>query len=177
MDPISIAGAILSFTGLGDWVSAKLGGVIGNNAASKVIDIAKVVTGIADPAKIEEQLRADHQMAADLRNKLMDNEQEIIRLQYADIANARDSYKVHNEQADKIAARVMDVNLPAIVALLITNCLIVYFVTNPAVSLAIGNIIGASVQALWQERQSIIGFFFGSSVGSKEKSRILESAK
>jgi hypothetical protein len=179
MDPItiSVAASLLKASGLGGWLADKLGGAIGEKAASKVIGIASAVTGLQNPEEIEAKIRADQQMADALRNKLIDNEQEIIRLQYADLASARDMYKSHNEMADQIANRVMAINLPAIVILLIANCLIVHFVTNPAVSLAIGNIIGASVQALWQERQSIIGFFFGSSVGSKDKSRILEQSK
>jgi len=173
MDPITLAAGILSATGLGDWLGDKLGGIIGAKAADKVIDVAKAVTGLQSPEEITARLQQDTQLAAQLRVKLIDNEQEIIRLEFADRADARGMYKVQHEMADRIANWVMKFNLPAIVILLIANCLIVHFVTNPAVSLAIGNIIGASVQALWQERQSIINFFFGSSQGSKDKARAL----
>jgi len=173
MDPITVAAGILSATGLGDWLGEKLGGIIGTKAAGKIIDVAKVVTGAQSPEEVTARLQQDAQLAAQLRLKLLDNEQEIIRLEFADRADARAMYKAEHGMADAIANRVMKFNLPAIVILLIANCLIVHFVENPAVSLAIGNIIGASVQALWQERQSIINFFFGSSQGSKDKARVL----
>jgi len=113
----------------------------------------------------------DGEAADALRNKLIDNEQEILRLEFADKADARSMYKTYHDMADRLAERVMTWNLPAIVLLLICNGLVIGYVKDATLSLAIGNIVGGSISCLWQERQQIIGFFFGSSVGSKEKSR------
>jgi len=169
MDPITLAAGILSATGLGDWLGDKLGGIIGAKAADKVIDVAKAVTGLQSPEEITARLQQDAQLAAQLRNKLLDNEQEIIRLEFADRADARAMYKIEHGMADKLAHQVMLFNLPAVVLLLLANCLVVYFIKDAAISLAVGNLIGGSISYLWQERQAIINFFFGSSQGSKDK--------
>ena len=49
------------------------------------------------------------------------------------------------------------------------NALALCFIKEATIAVAVGNVIGASIQALWNERQQVIGFFFGSSLGSKMK--------
>jgi hypothetical protein len=74
-----------------------------------------------------------------------------------------------HKMADKIADRVIMWNLPAIALLVGANVGVVSFVENPVIAVSVGNIIGASIAYLWNERSTVINFFFGSSQGSKDK--------
>lgn len=105
MDPILAAIALLKATGLGGWLTEKLGGLINEPAARKVIDVARAVTGIKDPAAMLEQLQADAALAGRLREKVMDNEQDIVRLSFADVANARAMQVAALQQGDEFAKR------------------------------------------------------------------------
>lgn len=81
-----------------------------------------------------------------------------------------ETYRVNSTQSDKIADQVIKMNLPIIALLTIINISLVYFLQDKATLIAIAsNIIGVVIGKLLGERQSIINFFFGSSVGSKEK--------
>lgn len=170
MDPITIASLILTQTGLGGWLKDKLGGAVGTTTADKIVAVAQAATGVtmtsdSVPALSPEQVQA-------IKDKLVDNEQEIIRLQFADVADARATYRAGDHtMADKIAATIMSWNLWAVVGLIVANCLIVYFIKDPSIALAAGNLIGGSIMNLWQERQTAVGFYLGSSIGSKLKDR------
>ena len=92
---------------------------------------------------------------------------------YQDLSNARAMYGQQHQNADRIARQIMTWNLPAIVALVAANCAAVYTIDNPTIAVALGNIIGASITYLWNERSQVVGFFFGSSMGSKDKQEML----
>ena len=56
--------------------------------------------------------------------------------------------------------------------------LLVYFLQDNASLIAIAsNIIGVAIGNLFNERQAIINFFFGSSIGSKEKDNEITKIK
>ena len=42
-------------------------------------------------------------------------------------------------------------------------------IKEPTAAVTAGNVIGASIAYLWNERSQVVGFFFGSSIGSKLK--------
>jgi hypothetical protein len=87
-----------------------------------------------------------------------------------DRQNARSSYTVHNIQADKIADRVMRFNLIFIFAVLLINVGAVYWLKDEGTILAIiGNVLGMVLKGLFDERQTVTAFYFGSSMGSKQK--------
>lgn len=179
MEPITIVSSALSIlkaTGLSSWIGEKLG--IGESSANKIVEIAQAVTGTSDPEKALEAMSQSAAAQVEVRNKLIDNKQEIIRLQYQDRSDARDMYKnSDHKKADDIASVIMKYNLPLIVLLLVANVVAVQFIQNTAVAVAVGNLIGGSVAAMWQERQQVVGFFFGSSIGSKDKTKALAGAK
>ena len=95
------------------------------------------------------------------------------QMEAEDRKSARDSYKVHHEQADKVAQSIMARNLPTIFILVIVNVTSVYaaeyFKLPTGVLAIISNLIGVVIGQLLAERQSVVGFFFGSSLGSKMK--------
>jgi siderophore synthetase component len=87
-----------------------------------------------------------------------------------DLESARDAYKVNPDQANKTASHIMRYNLVIVFLLVIINCLAVYFLWNEAAMLAIAsNFIGIVMNSLLSERSAVVGFFFGSSLGSKMK--------
>ena len=176
MDPITIAGsamAIARAVGLSGWLEDKFDGKPGAKAAAKIIDLATKVCGGGPPEEILERLQHDAEAAAETQRELLRWEQELVRLQLADLADARQMYGNQSAMADKLANRIMSWNLPAIVCLVAGNCAVVYTIENPTIAVALGNIIGASITYLWQERQQVVGFFFGSSIGSKDKNDLL----
>lgn len=170
MDPITIASLILTQTGLGSWIKDKLGGAVGAGPADKIIAVAQAATGVTLNGDSVKALSPEQVQA--VKDKLIDNEQDIIKLQFADVADARATYRATDHtMADKIANMIMSWNIWVILGLIIANCLIVYYITNPAVALAAGNLIGGTINNLWGERQQSVGFYLGSSIGSKLKDR------
>ncbi|NQY65966.1 MAG: hypothetical protein HRT38_20250 [Alteromonadaceae bacterium] len=167
---------IADAVGLTDWVKSKLSNSDSNSAkiAAKVMDFAMSKTGESDPDKIQQRLSADPTLAAQLKQTLLDNEQEIDMAPYKDRQDARAMHNKHPEQADKIADkiadRVMTQNLPYIFILLIVNVLAVYFLKDQGAIIAtISNVLGMTIKSLFDERICVTGFYFGSSMGSKNK--------
>ena len=162
--------------GMDDWLKDTFGGTPSGKAAKRMIELAQAATGAGSPEEIELHIRNDVEAKMDARRELQRHEQELTQLHLADVRDARAMYsnsKSKSDMADKLANRIMSWNLPAIVALVAGNCAVVYTIENPTIAVALGNIIGASITYLWQERQQVVGFFFGSSVGSKDKQDLL----
>lgn len=169
---IALARAVASATGLDAWVKDKLGDAVGEKAADKIAAVAQVATAAATGKEALEMIQQDAGARAVVRQKLLDMEHELILAQLQDVQSARQMYSGKNEMADRIAERVISQNHIVVALLLTANGLVLYLVKDSTVALAVGNLIGASVTALWQERQQVIGFFFGSSLGSKLKTAL-----
>lgn len=172
MEPISmivLAGKILSHTSLGAWAKEKLGDVIGDKAAQKIVKTAQIVTGVTQPQLLVEALEKDRELAQQVNHEILHTEKELILAQLTDVQDARQMYQVEHKMADKIADRVMSQNHCLVILLLILNGLAVYFINDSTAMAVVGNLLGGSIAALWQERQQITGFYHGSSLGSKLK--------
>ena len=109
-------------------------------------------------------------------NNVSDEDKDLFLAGLADVAGARDMYKsTGHEQADKIAENIMKRNLPYLVGLASVNILILVFSEklelNTPVVLAVGNVIGMVIQSLINERAQVVGFYMGSSIGSKIKDK------
>lgn len=92
-----------------------------------------------------------------------------------DVKDAREMYQnTSHDIADEIAQKVIRINLPIIGILIVINVLSVWLLQGKGEVIAIvSNFIGIAIANLFNERQSVINFFFGSSKGSKDKSKIL----
>lgn len=141
----------------------------------KVVEVVEVVKG---KSKAEQSLALDsvlNELPQDVMSDvqyelaLINEQQESQKMLLEDRQSARDAYKVHNEQADKIAERIMKWNLPYIAFVLIVNVLCVVFITNSPVLAAVNTVFGMVIKSLFDERQNVSGFYFGSSMGSKQK--------
>lgn len=87
MDPLSIALGLAQFAPM----VLRYFGVGEKNVqvAEKVIGIAKQVTGTSSPEEALAAIKASAELQVRLQEKLMDNQQELDRLYYADVADAR----------------------------------------------------------------------------------------
>lgn len=91
---------------------------------------------------------------------------------------SHETYQLKNDMSDTIAKQIISRNLPIIGILVIINVILVYFMQDHASLIAIAsNIIGVTIGNLFAERQAIVNFFFGSSIGSKEKDNLLRDKK
>lgn len=171
MDPFTlftIAKSIFSATGLDDKAEEWIGDKLGDGVAKKITGIAQAVIGHTDTKTMStEQL-------ASVKTAILDAEADIRKLAHEDLKDAREMYsETEHTMADKVAESVIKWNLWMVAMLVGVNVGVLLYVTNPTIAVAVGNIIGASISYLWQERQSVIGFFFGSSHGSKTKTKLL----
>ena len=92
-----------------------------------------------------------------------------------DVQNARDMYaKTDHKIADEIATNVILRNIWMAIALTIIEILSVIFIDDKILFAIISSAVASIVTALINERQQVIGFHFGSSAGSKAKSKQLE---
>jgi hypothetical protein len=150
----------------------------------------KKVTGIdLDVKKPKELTQEEISIIRDSEFKIMsldfeklklefENKKEINRHEEYKYGKAHDTYVVKNNMADVIAKQIIARNLPLIGFLVFINVLIVYFLKDNASLIAIAsNIIGVAIGNLFNERQAIINFFFGSSIGSKEKDEQINKIK
>lgn len=91
---------------------------------------------------------------------------------------AHETYRAKSTMQDTIATKIINNNLPFIVLLVLINIAVVYFLRDKEYSVlvaAVSNIIGITIGNLFTERQSVVNFFFGSSIGSKDKQDRLNS--
>ena len=174
---IALATKMASATGLGDWVKNKLGSSIGEGAAQKIIDVAKIATGAATPEHALEMIERDAKAATAVKQQLLEQEHELVLAQLKDVQSARGMYSGKNTMADDIAKRVISQNHVCVCLLIMCNGLVLVFVKDTVIAVALGNLFGASIGALWQKRQQVINFFFGSSLGSKLKTAISATGK
>lgn len=77
----------------------------------------------------------------------------------------------------EIARRVIKYNLWVVLLALAVEVACVIFMDEKSLIAIISAAIGAIIQALLQERQQVINFFYGSSMGSKTKERKLKNIK
>lgn len=176
MDPLSavaLAKTILTVTGLGGWAKKKLGDKFGTKTAETIGAIAQAAMKTSSPEAALVELRKDPAKALLLRDKLEQREHELILAGLDDVKSAREMYTEQHDMADHVARKVIRQNHLIVLLLIVANSAVALFVKESGLALALGSLISASVGALWQERQQIIGFYFGSSLSSKTKGSLI----
>lgn len=139
------------------------------DAMEAVQNVASAVTGKSGDEAVR-AIEADPELAYQFKIAVMADSHVSEQLEAEDRKSARDSYKVHHEQADKVAQSIMARNLPTVFLLVLVNIAGVIWLKDKGELIAIvSNIIGIVIGQLLAERQSVVGFFFGSSLGSKMK--------
>lgn len=180
MEPLTLisgAMALADATGLSGWIGKKLGGNIGEATASKITSIASSIAGGGSIEDTLARIKADSELAGELKKQLMANEHELVLAYLDDVKSARQMYQeTDHVVADKLAVNIMSRNLWFILILVLLNIGTVALLPNPANVALVSNIIGICIGWLWSERSQVVGFFFGSSQGSKDKSKAMSSA-
>lgn len=165
---------ILEALGLLTKVPKLIKSITGGNKslAQKAIDIAKAVTGQKDEEHAVEALKASPELALKYELALLNDKHVPDQMDLENTMDARDMYKRSNhERADAIAKRVMNLNPWMIIALVIMNILVVQFMDDGALIAIASNFIGMAMKELMSQMQTVINFFFGSSMGSKNKDK------
>jgi len=154
---------------IGKWVS----GDKGEEAAQAVADMARAVTGQNDVGQAVRQIQGDPAKQLEFLKILEQNKHKLDELYLADRQSARDMYGKHNEQADRIAERVMKWNvIYSILVASIQVTVLVAFTDLPDIVIGfVGNVTGWIIKGLLDERKDVTGFYFGSSIGSKSKDK------
>lgn len=108
----------------------------------------------------------------ELERLAFENKKEDNRTKEVLYTTAHDTYREKSETADLIANQIIMYNLPVIFLLLVMNVALLHFLKDDSTLIAIAsNVIGVAIGMLFNERSTIINFFFGSSIGSKEKDK------
>ena len=98
----------------------------------------------------------------------------LVELDLKEMANVRDMYKnTDHSVADFVAKKVINFNLWVVLGAILIEVLSVIYINDKVLIAIISGAVGGVVTALLQERQQIINFFFGSSMGSKNKQKYL----
>ncbi len=157
---ISIAPSIAKF----------FGGDKAEDAAQSVVDIARQVTGQNDAQSAVNMVLESDDAKLKFLSLLEQRKTHLDEIYLADRSDAREMYTHHNEQADLIADRITKYNVLYILIMVTINCMVVYFFKEDAALVGIAsNIIGFVIRDLLAQIQAVTGFYFGSSLGSKNK--------
>jgi hypothetical protein len=142
---------------------------------SKVLPTVIEAVGLGDIGKALGIINSSPDNAG-LSKKEVDEFLKYYEMDLKDMASARDMYKsTDHEVADFVAKRVINFNLWVVLAALIIEVISVIYIEDKILIAIISGAIGSLTTALLQERQQIINFFFGSSMGSKKKQQTLDS--
>jgi len=171
MDPLT-AVTILKTVGVFDWFKSKFGDSPTATVAKKVIDTAVTLSGARDGKEAIKLLYENQELSESVAAQVKADEMEMTKLMLDDVKSARAMYvDTGHEQANRVSDTVMRYNLPMIIALVLANVAALLYIKDTALAVAVGNLIGASIQAAWAERQQVLGFFLGSSLGSLLKNK------
>lgn len=155
-----------------------LGGILGGPVGASAGTLISSVLGTKPtPEAILQEIEQNPEALLKIKELELSHKQKLEELKIREMeieqekySKAHDSYQKNNNMADKIAQLVINWNLPVIFILVVINVYIVYkFEDNAPLISIVSNVIGIAIGKLFTERQAVINFFFGSSIGSKEK--------
>jgi len=141
------------------------------NYAPHILDlVGEVVPDYGALGIVKGLIEKDEKMNPILKEEALD----VIKMDLLDLSNARDMYKNGNNiMADSIANRVIKFNLWVVLIAIVIEIVSVIYIQDKVLIAIISGAIGGVTTALLQERQQVINFFFGSSIGSKEKNNLI----
>lgn len=137
----------------------------------RAIDAAKVITGMDNETDAVEALKSDPEKMYQYQMALLADKHIPDRLALENVKDARSMYKVHGKKADEIAERIMKWNLPAVIGLVLINVVSIIILDDKTLVAVISGSTSSAATALLAERLGIVNFFFGSSMGSKNKDK------
>lgn len=135
----------------------------GNPAGAIIGEVKGLLTGQGKDDLVSELTQNESEFMGELEYQL-----ELHKLDHADRGQARAMYPESKDMADRIGQRVFNWNLPA-VGILIAALILCAVHLEGGLLATVASIIGAVIRDLLSERQIVINFLFGSSLGSKKK--------
>lgn len=143
------------------------------SVAGKVIDIAKEVTGQADPDAAAAAVSASPEMTEAFRQAVMDNDTELQRLAYADVASARDRDVKIVQATGRVNCRADWMLLATFVALV--ALVLVMLLRDIDANTAVGGVIILMVGKFLGNWEAAFNFEFGTTKSSKAKDDTIAS--
>jgi hypothetical protein len=154
-----------------DFLSKIFGGSVTSIVDSVGDALDKITT--TKEEKLQHELESKQaEYAYNIEMKRLGLEED--KLDVENTKSAREIYNQSKSTADKLAVRIMNWNLPFLLIIVGANIACVKYFDSVLLAI-ISNIIGQVIQMLINERLTVINFFFGSSIGSKDKTNLLNS--
>jgi len=171
MDPVTLALTAAKFVPqIVGWVKGS--GSKEKQVADKFLNIANTIAGKGDDQANMDAISADPALQLEFQKAVMADAHVFDELCLQNTMDARRMYEKDDGTADEIANVVIKYNLAIVFLLVGIQLVAVIYLAESAALLAVAsNIIGIVIHALLKERQDIINFFFGSSLGSKIKTK------
>lgn len=145
------------------------------NVAAKVVDIAQVVTGTAAPEAALTALQADPAKALEFQQAILAADTDLQKAYLADVGNARHMQEVALQQEDLFSKRFVYVFAAAWSLFSMGYATLVTFWTPSTpegkgiAQTVLGFLLGTAVA-------SIFSYFYGSTKGSADKTRLLAAS-
>lgn len=169
MDPITIALALAQFA---PTVLRYLGvGEDNVQVAEKVVDLAEAVTGTKSPEEAIAAIKTSTELQLAFRDKILERTQELERLYYADISDARQR-DAEFVKAGKINTRA---NWLSVLAILVVLVVTVAVWASPDVNDYVKGIITLVLGRFLGYLDQIFNFEFGTTRSSKEKDQTIKA--
>lgn len=132
--------------------------------ATAVVGAAKVATGLKDPEEALAAFKPNDEQRTALREQVL----SLIDMQIKDVQHARENNH-YTDLTAKLSWTVMVGNL-LVISLLIGG--LVWLATaelTSGINTTLSAMIGGALNQMYQERQQVMNYLFGSAVGSKLK--------
>lgn len=119
-------------------------------------------------------INSDPKLMIEFRTELEKNKFRFDEIALNNTKDARNMYaSTGHRAADNIAKSIINYNLWFVFALVFAQMLAMYLLSDHGQLLALlGNTVGFVLNGLLKERQDVVNFFFGSSLGSKIKDKV-----
>ena len=167
MSAVAIALGLAKLTGLDKKIGGLLGGKNGEAVASKVISMAQQVTGTDDIESIS--IGARSKEAIQLKEMILRNEEELVKLANEDRADARQMQVAALHQKDLFSKRFIYILASFWSVVAVAYLFGITFLEVPQKSVrfadtSLGFLMGTVING-------ILGFFFGTSATENERNQ------
>jgi hypothetical protein len=143
--------------------------------APDILRLAGNITGVQSLNKVAEAIDGSANLSAEDKALALEMIQKEKELVFADVADARDLQKVALQQDDKFSKRFIYYlasfwSVASVIYIFIISLTNIPVTSIRLVDTVLGFVLGTIVS-------TIIAYFFGSSMGSKEKTTLIETIK
>jgi Na+/H+ antiporter NhaD/arsenite permease-like protein len=129
--------------------------------ADKAVDIAQAITGTSNITEAIKSLTQNDHLAATFSEQVTRQSAHFEAL-LADRSDARENYKNSHKQADRMADRIMVLNLPVALVVVVAQGAATYFLKdNPTLLSTTTAAFTWLIKHLLDERKEVTGFYFG----------------